>query len=423
MKIWRSLRARLRSLQTGEKGQAMVIIALAGVALVGFLSLVTDLGTVYFERRNAQNAADSAALVGAQKWTGVVPNVSLVAADAVRDARRYAIKNGFNTDSGANNGTWNGEVRVDVPPVTGPYAGQPDYVEVNIRREANTLFANVLGIGSFTVTTRAVARAKQISFDAATISLDPGDASTWVNGAGFIGVVGNTYSRGVTKIMSGLLQVFGSSYAKGGFAGSAISSNALITDVPDLFDPLWPAPYADPAPGLSWNSNGVVERQTLDVDGYVWIWPGTYDWINIVAGDRVKFKPGVYKTTKVQGVNINGTAIGTGPTCFVMVDPAQFVVQAGAYVSFYSSKDLYNGIIIWSSTTGGNAVKIAGGGNVDLRGTIYAPRGTARIAGTAGGTVHGQVVAKNIVFEGTSGTAVVFDSNLAPDTPGPILVE
>jgi hypothetical protein len=423
LKIWKRLIARLRGPFGDEKGQALVIVGLGGVALVGFLSLVLDLGSVYFVRRSAQNAADSAALVGAQKWTGLAPNISLVTTAAVQDARSYAIKNGFNTNSGASNGVWHEEVRVDVPPVTGPYTGQPDYIEVNIRRQMNTLFASILGTDSVTVTARAVARSKQVSFDAATISLDPGTASTEVSGSTNIAVVGSTYSRGVTKNQSGSLVVTGNAYAKGGFAGSSITANAYITDVPDIYDPLWPAPAANPNPGISWNSNGVVERQTLDGDGYVWIDPGTYDFINVRAGDRAKFRPGVYKVTRNQGVNIAGIAVGTGPVCFVMSDTADFTVVAGAEANFYSSKTLYNGIVIWSSNTGTNAVKIAGGSNINFGGTIYAPRGTVRVAGTTGGTVHGQVFANYIKFNGNSGTAVVYDSTMAPDTPGPVLVE
>lgn len=407
---------------TRQRGQVLVLTALAGTVLAGFLALALDVGNLYFARRNAQSAADAAALVGAQNWTGVMPNTVLVVPNAVRDARRYAIKNGFVTDPGANNGIWNGEVRVDVPPATGPNAGKPDHIEVNIRRQVNTFIAGILGIKSVEISARAVARSRQASFAAATISLDPGEPSTWVSGATNITVIGNTYSRGVTKATSGNLTVSGNAYARGGFTGTNINASALITDAPDLLDPQWSPPVASAGPGISWNSNGVSERATIDSDGYLWIDPGTYDWISISSSDKVKFRPGVYRVTRNQGVNINGEAIGTGPICFVLDSPASFSVQAGATVNFYSDKELYNNIVIWSATSG-DAVKIAGGGTASLSGTIYAPNGNARIAGTAGGTVHGQVVARDIILEGTSGSAVVYDADMAPDVAGPSLVE
>ncbi|MGB9641068.1 MAG: pilus assembly protein TadG-related protein, partial [Anaerolineales bacterium] len=48
-----------------EKGQAIVLIALAMVVLLGFTALAIDGGMLYSDRRHAQNAADAAALAGA----------------------------------------------------------------------------------------------------------------------------------------------------------------------------------------------------------------------------------------------------------------------------------------------------------------------------------------------------------------------
>jgi len=48
-----------------ERGQALVIIALAAVGLFGFSALAIDGSRVFSDRRNAQNAADTAALSAA----------------------------------------------------------------------------------------------------------------------------------------------------------------------------------------------------------------------------------------------------------------------------------------------------------------------------------------------------------------------
>ncbi|MBI4318209.1 MAG: hypothetical protein HY675_06955 [Chloroflexi bacterium] len=412
----------------GESGQALVLVGLAGTVLVGFLALAVDVGNLYLVRRQAQSAADAAALVGAQDKQGVIPDVTLIVNDAVRDARRYAIQNGFQTDSGANNGTWNQEVRVDVPPASGPYAGRMDYIEVRIRRPLPALFTGLFGV-TFEASARAVARARHLGIEAATISLYPGDPSTVVNGSANIGVVGNTYSRGITQNMAGVLNVSGYAFAGTGFEGTVNATLGLVSGVAELYDPRWgPCGPIDPNPGISWNSNGVVERQTLDGDGYVWISPGTYDWINIRSSDRVKFRPGVYRTTKSQGVNINGDAIGTGPICFVMDPVATFNAQGDGTIAL-SSGPIYNNILIWTSNCSTNAVKIAGSNDVlpgfgsPFQGTIYAPCGTVRLSGGSTGSVRGQVFGYVIALEGGNGTAVVYDANLAPGLPGPALVE
>src|SRR5687768_3698245 len=48
-----------------EKGQALVIIALAAVGLFAFTALAIDGSRVFSDRRHAQNAADTAALAAA----------------------------------------------------------------------------------------------------------------------------------------------------------------------------------------------------------------------------------------------------------------------------------------------------------------------------------------------------------------------
>ena len=52
---------------SSEKGQVIVVLALAMVALLLFAALAIDGGNMYTQRRIAQNAADAGALAGAQK--------------------------------------------------------------------------------------------------------------------------------------------------------------------------------------------------------------------------------------------------------------------------------------------------------------------------------------------------------------------
>ena len=48
-----------------ERGQALIIVALALVGLFGMAGLVVDGGNAFQDRQRAQNAADSAALASA----------------------------------------------------------------------------------------------------------------------------------------------------------------------------------------------------------------------------------------------------------------------------------------------------------------------------------------------------------------------
>jgi Flp pilus assembly protein TadG len=57
-----------------SRGQAIVVMALAMVAICGMLALAIDAGRLYFQRRLMQDAVDAGALAGAQSLVGTVVN-------------------------------------------------------------------------------------------------------------------------------------------------------------------------------------------------------------------------------------------------------------------------------------------------------------------------------------------------------------
>jgi Flp pilus assembly protein TadG len=64
----------LSTLRRGRRGQAIVVMALAMVAICGMLALAIDAGRLYFQRRLMQDAVDAGALSGAQDLVGTVAN-------------------------------------------------------------------------------------------------------------------------------------------------------------------------------------------------------------------------------------------------------------------------------------------------------------------------------------------------------------
>ena len=63
-----SIRRRTR------RGQAIVLMALAMVAICGMMALAIDAGRLFFQRRLMQDAVDAGALAGAQALVGTVAN-------------------------------------------------------------------------------------------------------------------------------------------------------------------------------------------------------------------------------------------------------------------------------------------------------------------------------------------------------------
>lgn len=86
-----------------QKGQALVLVAFAVVALIGLVGLTIDGGRLYALRRQVQNAADAAALAGAQELATVISECRAgVASDNVRVGQavlNFARINGVDEDT------------------------------------------------------------------------------------------------------------------------------------------------------------------------------------------------------------------------------------------------------------------------------------------------------------------------------------
>jgi hypothetical protein len=132
-----------------ERGQALVIIALAAVVLFGFTALAIDGSAKFSDRRHAQNAADTAALAGALSLV----NDETTACGALEEweckAFLRAEDNGY--DDFTNNQVWVFKCsdaigdRDGAPLDCGPYEGSSNYVSVIILSDVETTFAKVLG--------------------------------------------------------------------------------------------------------------------------------------------------------------------------------------------------------------------------------------------------------------------------------------
>jgi len=142
-----------------EKGQALIIIALAAVGLFGFAALAIDGSRVFSDRRHAQNAADTASLAAAlSKIRADPPQTGDAVAEAAGLAR--AASNGYdNTNSIV-------EVHNCAEPNLNPAcqgipagADPTEYIQVVIRLKTLTTFARVIGRTEVSSIVSAIARA------------------------------------------------------------------------------------------------------------------------------------------------------------------------------------------------------------------------------------------------------------------------
>jgi hypothetical protein len=125
-----------------ERGQALVVVVLGLVVLIGFAGLSIDLASWYRQQRAEQATADAAALAGAQ----ALPDDPLMAA---ADAVRYAAANG-----GALSAS-------DI--VISSDRAPNDTISVRVGKAAPAVFTKLFGIDSVSVHANAAARSDGVA--------------------------------------------------------------------------------------------------------------------------------------------------------------------------------------------------------------------------------------------------------------------
>jgi len=132
-----------------ERGQALILITFGIIALVGVTALAVDGGNAYSDRRQAQNAADSAALAAAL--------AEIRESDFEQAGLDVAEENGY--DDAVD------EISVDVLKCTdansdcGPYDGDDEYIQVMISSTVDTYFGMIVGTEQITSNVDAIAHA------------------------------------------------------------------------------------------------------------------------------------------------------------------------------------------------------------------------------------------------------------------------
>jgi hypothetical protein len=125
-----------------ETGQSLVIIAISFLALTAMAALIIDGGSLYLNRRNAQTAADAAALAGAREL-------------CVKKGSNTAVQNIVNQYAITENGATQ---LVENPIINRPNNANPNYsVTVKVMLETSSFFTRVLGYENTTIRAEASA--------------------------------------------------------------------------------------------------------------------------------------------------------------------------------------------------------------------------------------------------------------------------
>jgi hypothetical protein len=452
-----------------QKGQALVIIALAIVGLVGFAALAIDGGRVFSDRRHAQSTADTAALSAA---LAKIKKKNITTA-----AQNIAAQNGY-VDSSPDQ-----DVTVHSPPISGPYAGNAEYIQVIIRSTIPTTFARVIGRSTVTSVVEAVARASTSTSGTSggygiTALKQSGDALTFtgsgdvtiqggigdnagfrstgsgtytVNGnvqvsgplnySGSINwnINGNVWANGYDASGSGDWNVTGSFFSNQNFrmtgsgnlsAGSLTvvgtyseTGSGVVTPWPPLSGAAQTAPViTDPFASIlnpPANPGSCVAANFAGSTPHT-INPGCYTSISNVGSGSLTFNPGEYYVTGNISTSGNGDVTANGVMLYLQSGSFSMNGSGNLNISPPTSGP-YKGLTIYMDRGNTNAYSMRGSGASNFSGTIYAPSSAVTLIGS-GGTfvVDSQIICSTSNITGSGGLNLAYNpaNNYNPSDPG-----
>jgi hypothetical protein len=348
-------------------------------ALMGFAGLAIDVGYWEYQQREQQNAADAAALGGAQQlgYTNCPDSGGATSA-----AQTDAAANGF-----ANGG--NVTVTVQNPPSTGPYAGDNCAVFAQItRNNVASFFARMFGYAAATESTQAVAVVT--SDNPGCLYLLDQSATLNLNGAVILAPRCAVYANSsVVETLASVITVKNFGYAH------SLQENLLT-----LFlgaQPQQMLPVADPCPEITScaylagnppSTNACVPFINNSILPAT-VQPGCYSDFENNLG-ILTMSPGTYIFTGP--VNNTGLISGNGVT--------MYVTATGGPVSFDGSVALlapptsgnYAGVLLYQVPSNTNPVRFNVSVSLSLAGLVYAPGALGEILGQANVTFGQYVV-------------------------------
>ncbi|HEX6034835.1 MAG TPA: Tad domain-containing protein [Anaerolineales bacterium] len=384
-----------------ERGQALIVIALAFVALVGIAGLVVDGGRAFSDRQRAQNAVDAAALASAY--------ARINGGSVVDAAMASAAQNGYDNDGKRN------IISLYTPPERGPHAGDIEYIEVIIRSTVPTYFLRVVGKHEIVNEVRATARTVTPEIGPllkghAVISLAPSSncfnrLSFWIHGEATLDISGggvfvNSNNQDCALVQQGS----GSIRIEEGY-GINVVGNASVQKL-DLFTPAitpgaQPVPYPPPFFMPDVRCSGDAE---VSPDGTL-MSPGKWGEKFPPPG-VTNLESGTYCLS--DGMHITGSLEGHNVTFIVTNGEVRF--SAGADIKLDARDGGDNaGLLLYVPMENQHRVVLNGGAGSNIQGTILAPASRVLIKGMDSKTgFHSQIIGYTVEVDGTSNVVIKF---------------
>lgn len=391
-----------------ERGQAMILIVFSIIGLLGMSALAIDGGNAYVDRRRAETAASAAAL------TASITRIE--GGDWRAAALATARTNGYD-----NNGITN-TVELNTPPLSGPYVGNSEYIEVIVTSHLKTYFGPVIGVPQVTSIAHAVSQSKPAEygqmFDGyALVSLAPHSGcdskrSFWIHGEATINLEGgglfiNSDNKDCAFIQfgSGSVRIDDDSpFTVVG--GAQVQKPYLITPFPMQTG----APPISYPPAIQMPKLGCGSKiATVDEESGT-MTSGNWDE-DVFPPDGVhNLDSGIYCITGDFIVDDGEELTGNG--VLIIVEDGAVKFSGRSTIQLSAPKGgLAKGLLIYMPIKNKSLLVLNGNADSKFTGTIFGPRADVRINGldsTNGAAYHSQIIGYYIEVDGNSDTVIKY---------------
>lgn len=408
-----------KTYKKGERGQAIILVVFSIIGLIGMTALAIDGGNALVDRRRTETAATSAALTAAL--------TRINGGDWRSAALATANSNGYSNDGISS------IVELNTPPLSGPYEGNSEYIEVIITSHLSTYFGPVIGVPRVTNVARAVSRTKPSEFGAmfdgyAIVSLAPHSEcddekkkSFWIHNEATISLTGggifvnsDNTECALKQMGSGSIRIQDTSPIVV-VGGADIQKPQLLTPYPIQTGAVpipYPPAFKMPEVGCGSKVAEVDEftgttmspghwdggDEDFPPDGVTSLQPGTY----CISGDVV-FDGG----SKLEGKNV-----------LLIIEDGELLISGQAEVSLTAPQNgRAKGLLIYMPITNRGRIALNGNPESRIRGTIFAPAGDVRINGMDSKYgFHSQIIGYYVEVDGQDDIPIFYNDEDNYDT-------
>jgi Flp pilus assembly protein TadG len=398
---------RLSVLLPARRGNALAVLAIFMIPIIGVLALVLDGGLLMRERQHAQAVADSAAQAAAITLYQNSSQISTSTPDPSGQAKKIALASA-SANGYSNDGTTS-TVTVNIPPTSGLFANKLNYAEVLVQCNQSRAFSAIWNSATMAVTARSVTRGLSKSTGFGLLLLNPTMSGALdESGLGAVNVTGGAVIVDSNSSTSATLSGNGSVTAQninlsGNYttSGGGVFNGTVNTRV---------APTADPYATLTPPNSATLTLQNSGglkyTKGSYTLQPGVYQGgISATSQASLTLQPGIYYIDG-GGFSFGGQGSLTGNGVLLYNAPQSSSDQinlagSGNITLTPMSTGPYANFVIFQDRTSNATINVTGNGLLSVSGIIYAAKAPLNLTGNGSTDVFGwQIVADDATLTG-----------------------